>query len=276
MKKLLAFLFVSTMTLHVSGQVNEPMPPAWWNENECYLWYGGTDQTGEHVTEYVYTWQETETVNGKSYYVVYNKFYPESGVKKIVPIHMRKDGKQLLVVYNEYKQLMEAKGYDVTDFDNTCRYEITSDGEMVLYNFGMQVGDKFRSVPGREDIYVEKIGKPAYDPLTNQHELLDCFYLSNGSTIVADIGYAGSTVSGHNGSFFDYLNVDEGNLELLYALECGSNLYNSIFDHNTTSVTPRTAMPSESARIFNLNGQELKAIPEKGIYIQNGKKVVIK
>lgn len=44
----------------------------------------------------------------------------------------------------------------------------------------------------------------------------------------------------------------------------------------TTVRNISTAFPDASSEIYDLQGRRLSAIPQKGVYIQNGKKIIVK
>ena len=233
--------------------------------------------------EVIYTWKESEVINGKPYMIVYDAFaYPVYNYK-IFKLHMRREASQIRVIYDEYKQFMhDTRGRDMSDFDSQCPYEVIDDGEMVLYDFDMQPGDKFRSVEGKEDVYVVRKEKMAYYILTdlkNPQGLL----LSNGVFIMDNVGAAY-----HNGSwtdhvdvdFFDYVHPNRGirSRSLDYAQLGATRLYDDLSDGSQTGIStlPADVQSNHEKGIFDLSGRALKSTPSPGVYIRNGKKFIVK
>ena len=259
----------------------------WFNEtklNNSVQYRGFYENKIDYRNEFVYTYQDPEEVNGKTYLVMYDMILDSTTGFYVYMIHLRQEGKRVLVIYDEYKKLMEARGYDMTDFDENCRYEVTPEGELVLYDFNMSVGDKFRSVPGKDDITIVKKGKAwfSYSHYTNQNTY-DVFYLSNGSMIIENIGYLNIDAPSENnsisGSFFDYLNLTEGyRIYMTLSLFGGKYIFDDILDGGTNGIeaVPAWNRFDRSGKVYDLNGRALKSTPASGIYIRNGKKFVVK
>jgi serine/threonine protein kinase len=157
------------------------------------------------------------------------------------------------------------------------------DGELVLYDFGMEVGDRFRSVDGKEDITVvekRKVWQPSTH--TNQTEL-DVLVLSNGCMLVENLGYLDMDVSvfdlSATGSFFDYLNQDKGyRMQLVLSYWNKKLIFDDWLDGGTSGIetTPANGIEQETGAYCDLMGRRLPSQPKQGVYIQNGKKFVIK
>ena len=111
-----------------------------------------------------------------------------------------------------YKELAEQMGKDIKLKDgktmetdnwveggdvNYIPYPLTDDGEMVLYDFTMQVGDKFRSVAGHDDISVIKVGTVTTVGNIERRKLT----LSNGLVLIEGVGCINSP-----SRLFTYLN----------------------------------------------------------------------
>ncbi len=74
----------------------------------------------------------------------------------------------------------------------------------------------------------------------------------------------------------NYLNVGKAYLGYGYAAAGANNLNINFEDDNqTTGITERSTFKEQSTTYYNLNGQRLEK-PTKGLYIFNGKKVLIK
>ena len=226
----------------------------------------------------------TEEIDGKTYYIVRLAYFseypsPVTPPQKELILHMRRDGQRLLIRYDEYKAVMEDRGCDMSVFDEQCRYEVFDDGDMVLYDFGMQVGDQFRSIPGKEDITVVSRRTEYAESYSHWQGALDVITLSNGCEILENIGFRGQT---HNWDprtepgydFFDYLNPSDKYGSILYFAKLNYQYaWEDCFDGGQTSIEKVTS-PTDSHAIFDLQGRRLESQPEKGIYIQNGKKVI--
>ena len=293
MKKILLLVSLAFVSLLVCANPEDdrgvPMYGSGYTLDDQYLVYWGITAGAQFpkgaLDETIYTWKETEEVNGKTYMIVYDA-YANNGYT-IYKLHMRREDSQIRVIYDEYKQFMhDSRGRDMSDFDSQCQYEVTDDGEMVLYDFSMQPGDKFRSVEGREDVYV--VGKQKM----NQYILTDLeepqgLLLSNGIFILDNVGaayYKDSHMSYNevvDVDFFDYLHLEKGvrSRELTHAQLGAIRLFDDHSDGkdvNGISSLPTSAQTNSEARIFDLGGRELKSTPASGIYIRNGKKFVVK
>ena len=250
-----------------------------WNHNQRYN------------IETISTDWDTEMLNGKIY-TLYEVTLWERTDDMINPpgilrnmMHIRKDGQRILVIYDEYKQLMKDRQYDMTNFDEQCQYEMTNDGELVLYDFDMQVGDKFRSVPGKDDVYVIERYKE-YPNFRTRQDTLDIIKLSNGFRLVYGVGFKGTMDVYDNvpfgyspqGNYFDYLSSTTGEYGMrLYFARCNNEFYwEDCFDSGGFSGIYIPWSPKKQESLYDLHGRKLEAMPSKGIYIQNGKKIVVK
>ena len=155
-------------------------------------------------------------------------------------------------------------------------YEQTDDGELVLYDFNMQVGDKYPSVEGREDVSVIMTDiVTTRDGVTRR-----LLVLSNGYKLLEGIGCLNSP-----GMFFFYLNPS---LEM--ATNCSTtslNLFETYNDNRkneviiyqwddfvTLDIEAIKACPTYS--LYDLQGRRLTQQPRKGVYIRDGQKVMVK
>ena len=151
------------------------------------------------------------TINGKVYHPVYmdiaiagargegqSSYFPTDESRMVMAI--REEGGRILVDVKDYLEYWHGKRIigPVGEADpDHFSYPVTDDGEVVLYDFNMQVGDKFPEREGQETVFVESI------------ETITCmdgierklFHLSNGCDIIEGIG----AVNG-SGFLFDYLN----------------------------------------------------------------------
>lgn len=266
---------------------NEP----WWYFGPNCICYSNFSAP-RYVEETIRTDQSVEEVNGKTYYVVKVTLWEQSSgderpATKENIIHIRKEDQRILLIYEEYKLLMQDREYDMTDFDEQCQYEVTSDGELVLYDFGIQVGYKFRSVPNKEDVYVVERHKEIETSTHTQQDTLDVITLSNGVRLVAGVGYkamADYSFSVPNnalrGQFFDYLNLyaNDYGKQLDYARWNWTYICEYSFDGGSSGIQAieQDQIPTVHENYYDVQGRLLTGKPTKGLYIQNGKKVMVK
>ena len=260
--------------------------PIWWYFGPNYLYYYN-DFIPDFPDALIRCDMKAEEVEGKTYYIAryvqFGRSYGDTFTKpeiKETDLHMRAEGKRVLVRYDEYKALMQGRGYDMEHFDEQCQYEVTADGDLVLYDFGMQVGDKFRSVPGKEDVYVVDRHKEFPSRVAHTQENRDVICLSNGAKIVENIGYKGLKENygwyrEASGDFFDYLNFSSE-----YGMGLAEAMYNYEYvweDHlDGPSAVALPQVEKELSPFFDLQGRRMTGQPTKGIYIHNGRKVVVK
>ncbi len=154
-------------------------------------------------------------------------------------------------------------------------YHKTGNGDIILYDFNMKVGDKYASVEGYDDVWVMAIT----DTITEGNISRKLFTLSNGLKIVEGVGCINSP-----GIFLAYLNYsfDYNAIGIVSMIECKRDdvvLYTRSWEdvekEYTTGIqeTTITTEPKDK-RIFNLQGQLLQGEPMRGIYIRDGKKMI--
>jgi len=168
-------------------------------------------------------------------------------------------------------------------------YHQTDDGEIILYDFNMEVGDGYLHVEGYDDVYVTETGSVT---LTDgKHKRLT---LNNGLVLIEGIGCINSP-----GMLFDYLNPSP----FIKTWICDLALYD-IVDEDGGSASPiyeytnpliadravgiddvRVPKDEASGTIYNLQGQRIGPSKSsfkgdwrgsKGLYIVDGKKLLIK
>ena len=166
---------------------------------------------------------------------------------------------------------------------NYLPYHLTEDGsELILYDYTMEVGDGFRHVDGHDDITVVEKDTVAYADDVPRRRLT----LSNGLIIIEGMGCINS-----NGMLIDWLNPAEeyqSNFTYLdYCADDWNKPFNIIYTHedsglhvvdtNPAGIEPLQASESPSGHaIFDLQGRRLSAPLSKGIYIQDGRKRIVK
>jgi hypothetical protein len=186
----------------------------------------------EFIEEYIA--KGSMVTNGKIYKKIYKRAYnvttPPLGdiPEEAFILSLREENRRVLANYEEYinylkrldyehteayyKELAEQMGKDIKLKDgktmetdnwveggdvNYIPYPLTDDGEMVLYDFTMQVGDKFRSVAGHDDISVIKVGTVTTVGNIERRKLT----LSNGLVLIEGVGCINSP-----SRLFTYLN----------------------------------------------------------------------
>ena len=210
-----------------------------------------------------------------------------------IEIGIREEGGRVYVDREEYLTLL-ADGTYLSRHGGRADhlpYEQTEDGELVLYDFNMNVGDKYPSVDGCDDITVTAIETVRTDDGRERRQL----QLSNGLHIIEGIGCIDS-----RGEFLFYLNPSEREQAFVYLrgyMHRSSNpeenkdiLFWDILN-NWDSWVPPTAVKSvkkdsflKSSALYDLQGRRLDSVGagpvparlRKGVYIENGRKVVVK
>jgi len=271
----------------------------WRNQNDSIVgWF-----KEENEEKYLVTSMDKLEFEGVVYDVVYHE-------PPLFPIHEEVTGKKSVPkrrlysigvrcekgrVYTNYSDFCEYQNYRF-DHDlyflpccwsfsdpNYLPYHLTEDGsELILYDYTMEVGDGFRHVDGHDDITVVEKDTVAYADDVPRRRLT----LSNGLIIIEGMGCINS-----NGMLIDWLNPAEeyqSNFTYLdYCADDWNKPFNIIYTHedsglhvvdtNPAGIEPLQASESPSGHaIFDLQGRRLIQKPARGVYIQDGRKVVIK
>ena len=108
--------------------------------------------------------------------------------------------------------------------------------------------------------------------------------LSNGVMLLEDLGYETfyPSLSESNDDsvwtspdFFDYLNLHPSKkTSLMFSIVGEERIYDLFFDGGSSIESPHSDIPQTSSAIFDLYGRRMTGSPKKGIYIQNGKKII--
>ena len=151
-------------------------------------------------------------------------------------------------------------------------YRTTEDGEVILYDYNMEVGDQYLSAEGHDDVsVVEKDMVRLADGFEHRRLIL-----SNGLILIEDIGCINSFP-------LDYLNLlpqfADFFCSLLSAIDTGfDELY--ITDLNIQPNEPvgisttKSDAQSYVSNIYDLQGRRLDNEPQHGVFIRDGRKVV--
>ena len=162
-------------------------------------------------------------------------------------------------------------------------YHLTEGGnELILYDYMMEVGDGFRHVDGHEDITVVEKDTVTYADDVPRRRLT----LSNGLIIIEGMGCINS-----NGMLIDWLNPGkeyQSNFTYLdFCADDWNKPFNIIYTHEDSGLHVVDTNPagieslhssdsSDRHALFDLQGRRLIQKPARGVYIQDGRKVVIK
>ena len=207
------------------------------------------------------------------YGVVANSTYQEE-VPATYLFGVREENGVVYVNLDEYKEALRKTG--LGDAEN-IPYRVTEDGEMVLYDFNMQEGDRFASVAGHEDLYVKSVTS---DPYYGRK----MFTMSNNVTCTEGSGAVRSP-----GLLIAYLNpADYGFSRVTLSAYGRNGVYREYDSAGGTTIIDKPDIPlwienvtkSEhmvSPSLYDLSGRCAKnGELHKGVYIQNGKKFVVK
>jgi hypothetical protein len=144
----------------------------------------------------------------------------------------------------------------------------------------MEVGDRYRHVDGYDDISVVKKDFVAYNDGLSRRRLT----LSNGLILVEGIGCINS-----NGMLIDYLNPEAAyQNNYTYLDRCMDGLQQEvIYDYRSAGLhiadwdalgvnAVVSQKPNAKQGMCDLQGRRLTTQPRRGIYVKDGKKVVVK
>ena len=221
-------------------------------------------------------------VNGGLYTPVSGSRISQNTEGRDYVIGIRHEGGRVYVNYAEYQDYLRQRGYsqyyDVFPHGNPdyIPYATTADGEMVLYDYTMEVGDGFVHLEGYDDVTVVSKEIIMLDNQTARRRLV----LSNGLVLIEGIGCINS-----NGMLLDYLNPLSSlqtrftYLNLLFDLNTNTKVYENseieVYDLRRLAVPEVMQNEKKGERTaYDLQGRPLKQKPSKGLYIENGKKMV--
>ena len=200
---------------------------------------------------------------------------------------LREENGRVLANYQDYMSYLADKYSNGKCFGDPSYipYYQTDDGEIILYDFNMEVGDKYRHVDGHDDISVTAIDSVMLNDGSKHRRLT----LSNGLILIEGIGCINSP-----GMLFDYLNPSSGikhwmcyltlffdNVEddwMLTPLSDAIYEYRNPLIVNTHSLGIEDNLKmkkNKNEKIFNLNGQRINTL-QKGLNIVDGNKIMVK
>ena len=184
---------------------------------------------------------------------------------------------KVYVAYDEYKAYLQKVGYDVSRLDAELPYEQTDDGLVVLYDFDKPVGAKVSTALDDNPLVSEQhFIDEEYDGVKENR---DWQVLDDGTIVFSGIGYVGGGSRG--GMLLDYLmpgeNKPKSHLEFYAQLLDQGYAYDHHHEHTITAIKDIKRDAHEKRyNLFDLQGRSLKSAPQRGVYIRNGKKVVVR
>ncbi len=286
MRNLITFIFSIVSTIAGMAQNADIL----FDDDILWVYRGGYSVSSQYVERFgeFYRFDGTYEKNGKEYHCLqFTRSFMDGSpamnksdkhaVEDPSPkgnIGIREDGGRVFIDRDEYLALMSDDSYwKMVGDKDYLPYPKTDDGELVLYDFTMQQGDRFPTVEGHDDIWVSKV-----DMLTTKDGVArKMLTLSNGCEILEGVGCLNS-----RGLWLFYLNP--GSISYNWGvLDSYGHLGNPIYrwsewgDISDGISAPQNASKITSSFPYDLQGRRLDSQPtNKGIYIQNGKKVVVK
>ena len=226
--------------------------------------------------------------NGKQYYMASgftngigaNQLPPVSDEMFVDMLGIRIADGCMYVDREEYMYfLSEQSKWSYLGDKNYIPYKDTGDGELVLYDFNMQPGDIYPYRFGHSIVFVTNVRRVTTIDGVSRRLLT----LSNGYELMEGLGCLNSP-----GMLFCYLNPNpemkrwEGiQLTLSFTFKGDLQTVDYIFYSDemgkTLNIKNKTATNSEERTgFYDLQGRRLAEQPRKGVYIRDGRKVVVK
>ena len=220
-------------------------------------------------------------------YVTFRRTYLNGDYSKSSKVLVREDNGCIYIKTADYMALLAASSYwNKVGDASYIPYHETDDGELVLYDFTMKPGDCFRYVDGHDDTVVDSVSTLT----TIDGEQRRLIYLSNGCQVAEGLGCLNS-----RGGMFFYLNALESAYDIgfmwafvsSYSEMAGYSNSPDVYLHSLQkeretvlawipSATKSVLSAGTPTILFDLQGRQLQGKPERGVYIQDGRKVVIK
>lgn len=202
-------------------------------------------------------------------------------------VGLREEGGRVYVNEAEYMDFLRGTGRKGTlGNPDYVPYERTDDGELVLYDFTMKAGDKFRSVEGYPDVWVAEVK----DTLLDDNVTRRMQVLSNGMVVIEGIGCiysagmlpaylnpkpAGADDMGTDISLFAVLTRFSTEQQVVFSKDFED--YEGFF---VTGIVPAATLQGGTdkddgrAPLYDLTGRRV-VNPQPGhLYIRSSKKVV--
>lgn len=237
----------------------------------------------------IYCYDETVTTDGKTYVMLHcgPAQYPASarlddtasgddGLRHYTLGVREADGK-VYANYAEYMDHLSRTGFSELEEGflgnpDYVPYHLTGDGEIILYDYTMEVGDQYRHVDGYNDVsVVDKDLVTLSDG--KEHRRLT---LNNGLVLVEGLGCVNST-----GLMLDYLNPAKNENRVCAvlgkAITDGKVIYEIGSIPPVDSIAPVIDLFGSSHQVvYDLQGRRLSGQPARGIYVTHGRKRVVR
>lgn len=194
-------------------------------------------------------------------------FEPEGSATGSIGI--RESNGRIYVDKEEYLAMLSEESYWSWEGKKSyLPYEQTDDGEIILYDFTKEVGDRFVPVEGHEDIKVVNV-----ETLTTRDGVVRRVQrLSNGCVVIQGIGCINSP-----GMWLCYLNPAESPCIAASLIEmsvCGTRVFVKGDEYTTAIQEAELPYTKSHASYYNMSGQRIAYPPSHGITIQEGRKVL--
>lgn len=259
----------------------------WWRYRYASDWYLQNDSV---MCQNIYSWnfyctEYVEEINGRKYEYFFSEpeAFPvaetrnvEADAEHFYALLVRRENGCVYADYQDYLKYI-SHGEDFLEGSHAnpdyIPYHRTNDGEIILYDYNMKIGDKYCSVDGYEDISVVEKDVVTFEDGAPRRRLK----LSNNLILIEGIGCINS-----NGMLLDYLNPSNeyaNNFTYLSEAYClDTRIYKNslykVFDMQNNRITQLTGKLNMKAPLFDLQGRPVQGSPKHGVYIQNGKKVM--
>ncbi|MBD5387423.1 hypothetical protein HDR70_06025 [bacterium] len=266
-----------------------------------WTWRYETDGT-DWKFQFEYKFDGTEVINGKEYHLFKNtaakklfRNYKEGGwyygsdISLSPPWYVRQEDGKFYVYPNWGKR-------DYYEWDTLYYASDTDDSEILLYDFSLPTGGKYKCCQGSKYMITATIGKPVN--VMDQGSPLECkeikytlSYIGEGDFPI--YSYRPNLVSEDFGilenGFLTFFTMDclagEGDYNIdsgpqifhceLFLLSVEDEQGNVIYDANPFASSPELEMDTnQSNQLIDLHGREISNPLPGSIYILNGKKIV--
>jgi len=186
---------------------------------------------------------------------------------------VREENGRVYVNYKQYCDYMKRVDLWATEigyphYTEEMPYYITDEGEMILYDFNLQVGEGLNPAASQNSVTVETIEEMTDDQGVNRK----LFTFSNGCQVVEGIGCIS-----RNRLLLSYLNTPEELANYTGTQYLGFFAYSvnreTVLKHSfdLPQGISDCIIDSHHAPAFDLQGRRLAAPPAKGVYIQGGR-----
>ena len=242
---------------------------------------GNTEKNGKayFTMRFIRSSHETDGASGGSYFHGEDERYLYDVLSaRARQIGIREDKGRFLVDKEEYMELLNDDSYGGRVGDSEyVPYETTKDNELVLYDFTKQEGDVYAYSKEGESITVASVESFVTDDNISRVLLI----LSNGLKIIEGIGCVNSP-----GTLLYYLNPGFRNHQKgylgWYGYVYSPSDKNLLYYKNSRDATIEIVAgvhdicQISNKQIYDLHGRRISGQPRQGIYIRDGRKVVVK